>query len=233
MTSDSVETNLFLDTEPNIADTIEQCLQAGFKSEKDDNTETWDVHTNEERFRALSTPQTIEALERAEWGWIRGWIGWIPIRVIFGTNPGTIPPEVESIAISTPELYLEPDEEDSETAVHRYLNFIIHLYEYLEPWYGYGLFLLDGVGLGDEQPDFAAIRTGEIETLFWLNLFPPGLVDSIGRSKLEGAPAERVERLDDGGVLLLTNPYPSGFGTINDQSIQVADSLGLSFPGGE
>lgn len=56
------------------------------------------------------------------------------------------------------------------------------------------------------------VLAGEMEELYWLQILPPATVETVGREKLESAPAYRVEELPDGAVLLVAygNPLQRG-----------------------
>jgi hypothetical protein len=51
----------------------------------------------------------------------------------------------------------------------------------------------------------------QVEEVFWLNILGKQLVDSIGRERVLSTPAERVEELRGGSVLLLTRPTVTDF----------------------
>jgi hypothetical protein len=51
----------------------------------------------------------------------------------------------------------------------------------------------------------------KVYELFWLNVFGPRLVQSIGRERVLSTPAWRVEELPNGCVLLVTRPTPTDF----------------------
>jgi hypothetical protein len=57
------------------------------------------------------------------------------------------------------------------------------------------------------------IRDGfdRVYELSWLNVFGPGLVESIGRERVLSTPAHRVEALPHGAVLLVTWPIAADF----------------------
>ncbi|HYO68580.1 MAG TPA: hypothetical protein VEU33_21110 [Archangium sp.] len=67
-------------------------------------------------------------------------------------------------------------------------------------------------------PDFGrdertARRDGfdKIYEVFWLNVFGPKLVETVGRERILSTPAHRVEELSNGSVLLVTWPTPADF----------------------
>ncbi|KFA93535.1 hypothetical protein [Archangium violaceum] len=58
-----------------------------------------------------------------------------------------------------------------------------------------------------------AVRDGfdKIYEVFWLNVFGPRLVESVGRERMLSTPAHRVEQLPNGSVLLVTWPTVTDF----------------------
>jgi hypothetical protein len=67
-------------------------------------------------------------------------------------------------------------------------------------------------------PDFGrdeatARRDGfdKIYEVYWLNVFGPKLVESVGRERVLSTPAHRVEELPNGSVLLVTSPTAADF----------------------
>ena len=58
-----------------------------------------------------------------------------------------------------------------------------------------------------------SIREGfdKIHEVFWLNVFGPKLVETVGRERLLSTPAHRVEELPNGSVLLVTWPTAADF----------------------
>jgi hypothetical protein len=58
-----------------------------------------------------------------------------------------------------------------------------------------------------------SIREGfdKIYEVFWLNVFGPKLVESVGRERMLSTPAHRVEELPNGSVLLVLWPTPADF----------------------
>ncbi|HYO52109.1 hypothetical protein [Archangium sp.] len=51
----------------------------------------------------------------------------------------------------------------------------------------------------------------KIYEVFWLNIFGPKLVETVGRERMLSTPAHRVEALPDGSVLLVTWPTAADF----------------------
>ena len=68
------------------------------------------------------------------------------------------------------------------------------------------------------DPDFGrdertSRRNGfdKIHEVYWLNVFGPKLVESVGRERVLSTPAHRVQELPDGSVLLVTWPTAADF----------------------
>ncbi|QAT82662.1 hypothetical protein EJ065_1057 [Corallococcus coralloides] len=51
----------------------------------------------------------------------------------------------------------------------------------------------------------------KVYELFWLNVFGPKLVETVGRERMLSTPAHRVEELPNGSVLLVLWPTAAGF----------------------
>ncbi|WP_306440905.1 hypothetical protein [Corallococcus aberystwythensis] len=51
----------------------------------------------------------------------------------------------------------------------------------------------------------------QIYAVYWLNLFGPKLVETVGRERMRSTPAHRVEELPDGSILLVTWPTAADF----------------------
>jgi len=54
-------------------------------------------------------------------------------------------------------------------------------------------------------------RFDKIYEVFWLNVFGPKLVETVGRERILSTPAHRVEELPNGSVLLVTWPTAADF----------------------
>jgi hypothetical protein len=54
-----------------------------------------------------------------------------------------------------------------------------------------------------------SLADNRIEAVSWLMVFSPGLVEEYGREWLLSAPAWERRELDDGGIMLVTNPDPT------------------------
>jgi len=63
------------------------------------------------------------------------------------------------------------------------------------------------------RDDDTEFRDGfdKIYEVFWLNVFGPKLVETVGRERMLSTPAWRVEELPNGCVLLVTRPTPADF----------------------
>jgi len=227
MPDEPVETHLAVETVPDVASSLEQCLSLGFRSSSTDEKTAWTVRTEETKSSDLSTASAIAELQSAQWGWIGGWIGQVPVRIGFCLDSRLVPPDTTTVSLSTSELYLRPDSPNADENIRRYLDLVSTLYEQLDTWYGVGSYLHAGVGDEALRFDSEAVRNGSAKDLYWLNLYSPELVSHLGRSALSSAPAAQTRNLADGGVMVLSVLYPYEFGPLDDDSVAVADHLGL------
>ena len=71
--------------------------------------------------------------------------------------------------------------------------------------------LADAPRFGRDQQ--TSIRDGfdKIYEVFWLNVFGPKLVETVGRERMLSTPAHRVEELPNGSILLVTWPTAADF----------------------
>jgi hypothetical protein len=65
------------------------------------------------------------------------------------------------------------------------------------------------------RDDETLFRDGfdRIYEVFWLNVFGPKLVETVGRERMLATPAHRVEELPNGSILLVTWPAAADFAT--------------------
>jgi hypothetical protein len=75
------------------------------------------------------------------------------------------------------------------------VNFLLFCNEHLGPRYGW----VDE--MGHTGPSEESIERGDLEYLFWANLFGPELAQAVGRDFLLGAPSGTVVALNNGGLL--------------------------------
>jgi hypothetical protein len=83
-----------------------------------------------------------------------------------------------------------------------YLDIGKELYKVLRPSFGWIDF---DYGLRTTHEDLRALN---LPTLYWANFFGPEYVDKIGKSKILGAPAWKIEQLDEGGILYVLSSCP-------------------------
>lgn len=70
----------------------------------------------------------------------------------------------------------------------------------------------------------AGVQAGEVEELFWLQVFPPRMLDDAFRDRLATTPAVSHRSLDDGAVLLVAHERPTEWAS---DYLAVAEHLGL------
>lgn len=103
----------------------------------------------------------------------------------------------------------------------------LHLiYEVYHPFYGFQISMVVGTRPATTQEDALA---GKMQWLYDINVFGPELVEKIGKVRLETAPAQKIIRFEDGGMMLLPRSYL--YPDFSKYSFkEVATHLGLSYP---
>jgi hypothetical protein len=71
--------------------------------------------------------------------------------------------------------------------------------------------LTDSPSFGRDKDTWYRDGFDKIYEVFWLNVFGPRLVETVGRERMLSTPAHRVEELPNGSVLLVTWPTAADF----------------------
>lgn len=138
------------------------------------------------------------------------------------------------------DVYFYPDTDEDETAVverHRDLVALVtHVYEGFavhgpQPIYVYGPHPATEQQLWGDDSDMtlpiSAVTEGVPPEVFWLQIYPPKMVEKLGEQTLLSAPAWHTERLDDGSVLVAVYETPSLY-TNGGYAIEpVAEHIGI------
>lgn len=147
-------------------------------------------------------------------------------------------PGLPHLRVDLREQYYAPgraDEEEVSGYITDYSDCIARFYERArevghEPMYVMGVDPSQlGVLFGDraETVDTSrkGILDGDLEQLYWLQVLPSQMVESVGRENLLSAPGWRVEELDDGAVLFVAyeNPHFPDLDTKED----IEDRVGV------
>jgi len=82
------------------------------------------------------------------------------------------------------------------------------LCELVPPLYGWGHSDED-IRLANEPHVTDALAPLELVQVYWLTILGASMVDKLGRDRVASAPAYRVERLNNGSVLIVTSPFPT------------------------
>lgn len=143
------------------------------------------------------------------------------VGVSLGINEERPPevPDVPTLALFLDGTYVRPEADDETIAEHvsDFADCLVDLYSAAvdadaPPTYVLGADQNQRLALLGENGAVATTRAGvhdgRVEQLYWLQILPPGMVESVGRETLLSAPAWRVEELDDGAVLFASYPYP-------------------------
>ena len=123
-------------------------------------------------------------------------------------------PSLPSVVMGVTLSQLQSEEYFQEN-VTSLLNHVRHVYDSLDGCrYVYGLddehFSRIDKEPGPGRPvTGASLSENRIETVSWLMLFSPPMVESYGREWLLDAPAWKTRELDDGAVMLVASPDPT------------------------
>ncbi|SEQ77124.1 hypothetical protein [Natrinema salaciae] len=116
-----------------------------------------------------------------------------------------IHPDIDDPAtftVSVPDHYVRSSQKKNVCSVID--DIVIPLYEYATPMFVYGGTYLDDHILSREH-----IESGCIDRAFWLLVFGPQLVETLGKERLAGLSASRFSELSDGGRLVLLTDTPN------------------------
>jgi len=94
-----------------------------------------------------------------------------------------------------------------------HIDLVSLVYEATDPQYVLGMVSAQYEALGVEMPDPIdedRLANGRIEHPTWLMIFPPEMVEEYGREWLLDLPAERIDELDDGAILICATDQPTG-----------------------
>ena len=80
--------------------------------------------------------------------------------------------------------------------------------------------LADSPAFGREREIWMQDGFDKIYELFWLNIFGPKLVESVGRERMLSTPAHLVEELPNGSVLLVLRPTAADFDSEDARVVQ-------------
>jgi len=101
---------------------------------------------------------------------------------------------------------------DDDTA-YDHIDCVGMVYEATKPEYALGMVSYQYEALGIEFPQPISeqgLANGRIDSPTWLMIFTPEMVDEYGREWLLNLPADRIEELDDGTILVCTTTRPDG-----------------------
>lgn len=176
----------------------------------------------------------IEAGEPTSFG--GRWESVLPTVLVDQKVPEHLP-DLPHLAVDLREQYFAPgraDEEDVPEYVGDFADFVARCYQQAravghQPLYVLGADPNQLSALFGEKPEPVAtsregILEGDLEQLYWLQVFPPRMVERVRRDALLSAPAWRVEELSDGAVLLVAyaNPHFPDF----DRKEALEDAVG-------
>ncbi|GCE24567.1 hypothetical protein KDA_00510 [Dictyobacter alpinus] len=138
-------------------------------------------------------------------------------------NLNLSPESLCTLSIEVDQKYLAGKYDgDGIQAYKHWLEVVKLTYNHLHPFYAS---LYDASFSHEPSTDWLDAFQGHVHNLSLVNIFGPELVQRFGREHLLKTPAWRCELLDDGGVLLLPEPYWYGYTPTWQQT---TDHLGIS-----
>ena len=104
-------------------------------------------------------------------------------------------------------VWEDSTEDGTQRRTEQFATFVRLLSEMFDPLYAFG-----GIEQNENPkqllPPLDQLKRGELNSLFWLNVFSPAAVERLGRNRVLSAPAWKVEELDDGRVMLVVSNNP-------------------------
>ena len=135
---------------------------------------------------------------------------------IYNTSLSASLDDYENITFNTP-CYRYTQSNNGPERLSTLFEFVSDLYEAVGPLYVYGVNNWRIEGWEEGQTEYktppvisdGGIENNRIEHPTWLMLFPPEMVAEYGREWLLDLPAETIEELDDGAIMIVaTGPLP-------------------------
>lgn len=123
--------------------------------------------------------------------------------------------------------FLAHDANRGEEFVERTIELACEAADRLDAMYVYGFAAFENSPLSspEQHPDQSTVTNGDVPDLHWLNVFPPAVVEQLGRETVLSTPAYRIEDLEDGSVLLVVQEFPDEKDV--DRWVEVREHLGL------
>jgi len=105
---------------------------------------------------------------------------------------------------------LSPSSDYGRKNIQSLLDLVTHMHEYYDLRYTYGFASYEAPPLSDSQYHltYEEIEDGSVDTLYWLNIFPPSIVEQFGHERVTSAPAFEIRKMDSGAVLLVVDEDP-------------------------
>lgn len=109
----------------------------------------------------------------------------------------------------------------------RYIGVLKQLYSETRPQYVCGMEseLMEAIDIEIPSPvTDESLANNRINLPTWLMMFPPAMVEEYGREWLLNLPAERIEELDDGGIMVITTDEFADIETGTELTVHVQDA---------
>lgn len=161
------------------------------------------------------------------------WYKDLDFSIFINLDDSSFESGIPNITLSVEPVYFTEDEDESDSfyykkSVDKIIELSKELYLIAKPAFVGG----EGSDPYELTPKLVKedLKRGTIKNLFWFNIFPPKLVEKIGKEKLLSAPGWLVEELADGGIMLVLTRHPFFTYTLHEhkeKKAEVEKYLGL------
>jgi hypothetical protein len=188
----------------------EHLLDMGCRPRLHESDEGFSFRINDEvSHQEAPLSEAVDQILDADRGWVTLYYHELKFSVGIWSNRSNSDDPTLSLRVwsSQFETYENESDADVRARVSDVLDIVGIFTECLKPIYAYG-----GGPFPAEQVDVVMnvqqVRGGKLPELFWLNVFPPTLVEQIGSDRVRTAPAWKVVELQSGHVLLVVTDNP-------------------------
>lgn len=139
------------------------------------------------------------------------WYKDLDFSIFINLDDSSFESGIPNITLSVEPVYFTEDEDENDSfyykkSVDKIIELSKELYLIAKPAFVAG----EGSDPYELTPKLMKeyLKNSTIKNIFWFNIFPPKLVEKIGREKLLSAPAWLIEELADGGIMLILTQHP-------------------------
>lgn len=162
-----------------------------------------------DRSKEASLEEAIERVLRAGGGTVTIGFHELNIRVrYFSKEVAKSEPQLSiGVWASQFKLWEDSTEAGARRRTKQYTSFIRLLAETFDPLYAFGGIERDQ-NINQLFPPLEQLKRGEVNRLFWLNVFSSTAIDQLGRDHILSAPAWDVEELENGRIMVVISDNP-------------------------